>query len=235
MPLVKSQQYLMSKKAVIIFSGGLDSTTCMALAKQQGFSCTALTFDYKQRHSAELNAAQAIAHHLGVMDHRIFTLNLDQFGGSALTDEKIAVPDFVGSTEIPVTYVPARNTIFLSIALGLAEVIESNDIFIGVSHIDCSGYPDCLPEFIKVFQNMANLATKAGVAGNSITIHTPLINLNKAQTIALGIKAGVDYSMTVSCYRADAQGRACGRCDSCVYRKQGFSQAGIADPTRYQL
>ena len=224
----------MRKKAVIVFSGGLDSTTCLALAKQQGFDCTALTFDYMQRHSAELQAAQQVARQFSVTDHRIVTLNIGEFGGSALTDQNIDVPDFTQSDAIPLTYVPARNTVFLSIALGLAEVIKADDIFIGVSAIDYSGYPDCRPAFIEAFQHMANLATKAGVEGHPIKIYTPLINLNKAQTIALGIEAGVDYSMTVSCYRADDQGRACGTCDSCTVRKQGFAQAGIADPTRYQ-
>jgi 7-cyano-7-deazaguanine synthase len=224
----------MNEKAVIVFSGGLDSTTCLALAKQQGFDCTALTFDYQQRHCAELNAAQAIAHRMGVTDHRIVTLNMGQFGGSALTDQNIAVPDFEDTTQVPVTYVPARNSVFLSIALALAEAIEAYDIFIGVSHIDYSGYPDCRPKFIEAFQNMANLATKTAIEGHPIKIHAPLIHLDKAQTIKLGIQAGVDYSMTVSCYRADNEGRACGSCDSCVYRKQGFAQAGVADPTRYQ-
>ena len=224
----------MRKKAVIVFSGGLDSTTCLALAKQQGFDCTTLTFDYMQRHSAELQAAEQVARQFGVTDHRIVKLNIGEFGSSALTDQSIDVPDSTESDGIPLTYVPARNTVFLSIALGLAEAIKADGIFIGVSAIDYSGYPDCRPAFIEAFQHMANLATKAGIEGHPITIHTPLIGLNKAQTIALGIEAGADYSMTVSCYRADDQGRACGTCDSCTFRKQGFAQAGIADPTRYQ-
>ena len=224
----------MRKKAVIVFSGGLDSTTCLALAQQQNFECTALTFDYGQHHHAELQAARDIARYSAVADHRIVTLNIGQFGGSALTDHNIAISDFENSQAIPVTYVPARNTVFLSIALGLAEAIGAYDIFIGVSAIDYSGYPDCRPAFIEAFQHLANVATKTGVEGHPINIQTPLIDCNKAQTITLGIQAGVDYSMTVSCYRADDQGRACGTCDSCIYRQQGFMQAGIADPTRYQ-
>ena len=220
------------KKAVILFSGGLDSTTCLAFAKSQGFECHALSFNYGQRHSIELEAAKKIAAKMGVQ-HKIFNLEINQFGGSALTDTNIAVPDHSGNTAIPITYVPARNTIFLSIALGMAEVIGAKDIFIGVSYIDYSGYPDCRPEYIKAFTQLANLATKAGVEEGGIKIHTPIIHLSKADTIKLGHSLAVDYSDTVSCYRADPAGRACGKCDSCTFRKKGFADAGLIDPTRY--
>ncbi|WP_019215807.1 7-cyano-7-deazaguanine synthase QueC [Legionella tunisiensis] len=221
------------KKAVVLLSGGLDSTTCLAMAKAQGFACYALSFAYGQRHSVELSAARRVAAHLQVVEHRVVTLDLDQFGGSALTDETVSVPDYKGDGLIPVTYVPARNTVFLSIALGFAEVIAARDIFIGVSAIDYSGYPDCRPEFIAAFEHMANLATKAGVEGEFVKLHTPLQYLSKAETILAGKHLGVDYALTVSCYQATESGHACGRCDSCTYRRQGFKAAGIADPTLY--
>ncbi|WP_036254525.1 7-cyano-7-deazaguanine synthase QueC [Methylobacter sp. BBA5.1] len=223
----------MSKKAVILLSGGLDSITVLALAKQQGFKCYALSFDYGQRHNAELKAAARIATDYGVEEHKVINIGLSSIGGSALTDEHIAVPD-TAQEGIPVTYVPARNTIFLSFALGWAEVLNAHDIFIGVNAVDYSGYPDCRPEFIKAFQHLANLATKAGVEGEHFTIHTPLISLSKAEIIKLGTELGVDYNRTVSCYSADEQGRACGVCDACRLRKTGFTEAGIADPTQYQ-
>lgn len=221
------------KKAIVLLSGGLDSTTCLALAKSQGYSCYGLSFSYGQRHSTELLAAARIAQHMGAVP-RIVTLGVDLFAGSALTDKSIDVPDYQGSEEIPVTYVPARNTIFLSMALGFAESIGARDIFIGVSSIDYSHYPDCRPEFIKAFQTMANLATKAGVEGDPFTIHAPLQYLSKVQTIELGIKLGVNYALTVSCYQANDKGEACGQCDSCTFRKQGFAGAKVEDPTLYQ-
>ncbi|MCW8387256.1 7-cyano-7-deazaguanine synthase QueC [Fluoribacter dumoffii] len=221
------------KKAVVLLSGGLDSTTCLAFAAAKGFSCYALSFSYGQRHSFELNAAQRIAKHYNVVKHHIATLDTELFQNSALTDSTIEVPAFEGSTEIPVTYVPARNTIFLAMALGLAESIGARDIFIGASSIDYSHYPDCRPEFIEAFQKLANLATKAGVMGNRFSIHAPLQHLSKAQTIQLGVSLGVDYSLTVSCYRANEAGAACGECDSCTFRRRGFKEAGVADPTLY--
>jgi len=220
------------KTAIILLSGGLDSITVLALAQQQGYACYALSFDYGQRHNAELEAAKKIAQHYGVLDHKVIKLGLGSIGGSALTDENIAVP-MSPQQGIPVTYVPARNTIFLSFALGWAEVVDSHDVFIGVNAVDYSGYPDCRPEFIKAFQDMANLATKAGVEGHKIQIHTPLIALSKAEIIRQGLALGVDYAMTVSCYAADQQGRACGRCDACRLRAAGFSALGVADPTIY--
>lgn len=211
------------KKAVILLSGGLDSTTCLALAMSQGYECHALSFDYGQTHRAELNAAQKIAQHFRVKSHRIVDLkSLGEFGHSALTDEAIEVPDYQENGGIPITYVPARNTIFLSMAMGLAEALGARDIFIGVSAVDYSGYPDCRPEFIEAFQAMANLATKMTVEGETLRIHAPLMHLSKTETIALGLKLGVDYSITVSCYRADADGKPCGTCDSCVLREKGF-------------
>jgi len=223
----------MQKKAIVLLSGGLDSITVLALAKQQGFSCYALSFDYGQRHNAELIAAAQIAIDYQVADHKIIKLGLGSIGGSALTDEHIAVPHTL-QTGIPVTYVPARNTIFLSFALGWAEVLHLHDIFIGVNAVDYSGYPDCRPEFIESFQKLANLATKAGVEGAHFTIHTPLIHLSKAEIIKTGVALGVDYQRTVSCYSADTQGRACGECDACRLRKTGFIDAGLPDITRYQ-
>lgn len=222
-----------AKNAIILLSGGLDSITVLALAKQQGYGCYALSFDYGQRHNAELEAAKTIAQHYRVLDHKIIRLGLDSIGGSALTDDHIEVPQSP-QEGIPVTYVPARNTIFLSFALGWAEVLNVHDVFIGVNAVDYSGYPDCRPAFIKAFQVMANLATKVGVEGHEIRIHTPLIAMSKAEIIAQGIGLGVDYASTVSCYAADRQGRACGRCDACRLRKAGFAQAAVPDPTRYR-
>ncbi|WP_198242984.1 7-cyano-7-deazaguanine synthase QueC [methane-oxidizing endosymbiont of Gigantopelta aegis] len=223
----------MSKKAVILLSGGLDSITVLAHAKQQGYHCYALSFEYGQRHNAELEAARNIAKHYQVIEHKIIRIDLGSIGGSALTDDHIAVPQ-TPQQGIPVTYVPARNTIFLSFALGWAEVLQAHDIFIGVNAVDYSGYPDCRPEFIKAFQDLANLATKATVEGQQITIHTPLINLSKADIIKQGLALGVDYRHTVSCYSADPQGRACGQCDACRLRAAGFKNLGLEDPTRYQ-
>lgn len=221
------------KSAVILLSGGLDSITVLALAKQQGYECYALSFEYGQRHNAELNAAKSIAQHFGVIEHKIMPLGLASIGGSALTDQTIQVP-VVPQAGIPVTYVPARNTIFLAYALGWAEVLGIHDVFIGVNAVDYSGYPDCRPEFIKAFQTMANLATKVGVEGQQITIHTPLIDLSKTEIIRQGLALGIDYALTVSCYAADQEGKACGVCDSCRLRKAGFDGLGVADPTRYQ-
>lgn len=220
-------------KAVILLSGGLDSSTCLAIAKAQGFDCYCISFDYNQRHKAELDAAKKIANVLGACEHKIVSLSLDKLGGSALTDKNIDVPDYKGDNAIPITYVPARNTTFLAIALGYAEVINAYDIFIGVSAIDYSGYPDCRPEFITAFENLASLATKAGIQGKKFKIHTPLVDLSKAQTIKEGLKHKLDYGLTVSCYQLSEDGKACGVCDSCILRKQAFIEAGIADPTHY--
>ena len=221
-----------TKKAVVLLSGGLDSATCLAIAKSQGYDCYCLSLDYHQRHIAELQAANAVAKALGAVEHKTAQLDLSLFGGSALTDNAIAVPD-APSEGIPVTYVPARNTIMLSLALAWAEVLGAQDIFIGVNALDYSGYPDCRGEYVRAFQAMANLATKSAVEGKTITVHAPLIDLTKAEIIALGTQLGVDYSMTVSCYQADTQGRACGHCDSCRLRVAGFEAAGLHDPTRY--
>jgi 7-cyano-7-deazaguanine synthase len=223
----------MAEKAVVLVSGGLDSATTLAQAISEGYACHALTIRYGQRHEAELQAAAQLIRLLGAVEHKVLTLDLGAIGGSALTDRSIAVPE-EPSTGIPLTYVPARNTVFLALALGWAEVLGTPHIFIGVNAVDYSGYPDCRPEFIAAFENVANLATKAGVEGNAFKIHTPLINLSKAEIIRRGINLGVDYGLTVSCYAADGQGRACGRCDACRLRKQGFIQAGIPDPTVYQ-
>ena len=222
--------------AVVLLSGGLDSATALAEASAQGYRCYVLSFDYGQRSVTELNAARAIAQQQNVIEHRVIRLHLEDFGGSALTDHSIDVPDeepAADDDQIPLTYVPARNTVFLSLALGWAEVLGAQAIFIGVNAVDYSGYPDCRPEFISAFETMANLATKAGVNGQAIKIETPLIDLTKAQIIQRGTELGVDYSMTVSCYQADDDGRACRVCDSCRLRSQGFADAGIADPTRY--
>lgn len=219
--------------AVVLLSGGLDSATCLAIAKAQGFAPYCLSFDYGQRHSAELDAARRVAAAHGAAEHRILKLDLGQFGGSALTDTTIAVPTEGVQPGIPVTYVPARNTIMLSFALAWAEVLGANDIFVGVNAVDYSGYPDCRPEYIAAFQQMARLATKAGVEGEAMTIHTPLIDLSKAQIIQEGHTLGVDYSLTVSCYQANLAGEACGLCDSCRLRQAGFTAAGLADPTHY--
>ncbi len=219
--------------AVVLLSGGLDSATALAIARSQGFECYALSVDYGQRHSAELEAAKRVARTAGVRDHRIMHVDLAGIGGSALTDRSIAVPE-QPTTGIPVTYVPARNTMMLALALGWAEVLGARDIFIGVNFIDASGYPDCRPEFIAAFGQLAALATKAGVEGNPCRIHTPLIKWTKAQIIQEGTRLRVDYAQTVSCYQPDEQGRACGRCDSCRLRRAGFEAAGVPDPTRYQ-
>lgn len=222
------------KKAVILLSGGLDSATCLAIAKSQGYTPYCMSFDYGQRHNAETQAAARIVAAMGVVEHRVVKIDLAAFGGSALTDAAIEVPTAgVQETGIPVTYVPARNTIFLSYALAWAEVLKAEDIFIGVNAVDYSGYPDCRPEFISSFQVMARLATKTGVEGASLHIHAPLIFLTKAQIIQRGIALGVDYGMTVSCYKADAAGHACGECDACRLRRAGFDAAGVPDPTRY--
>lgn len=223
----------MIKKAVILVSGGLDSATVLAIAKDLGYECYALSFDYGQRHHSELEAASRLAKIYDVKEHKIIQLGMGEFGGSALTDEGINVPTEKASG-IPVTYVPARNTVFLSIALGWAEVLEAKDIFIGVNAVDYSGYPDCRPEFIDAFEKLANLATKAGVEEGGFKIHTPLINLSKAQIIQKGKALKVDYSATVSCYQANTEGEACGECESCRLRQQGFEKAKIQDPTRYQ-
>ena len=223
----------MTKKAVILVSGGLDSSTVLAMAKQQGFDCYTLSFDYGQRHRSELFAAAKVSEAMQVEAHKVVSLDLGTIGGSALTDTNIDVPEYETSG-IPVTYVPARNTVFLSIALGWAEVLGANDIFVGVNAVDYSGYPDCRPDYINAFEQMANLATKAGVEGNKLNVHAPLIDMTKGQIIQAGIKIGVDYSVTVSCYQADEQGAACGVCDSCRLRKQGFIDAGLKDPTRYK-
>lgn len=220
------------KRAVILLSGGLDSATVVAMAKADGFSCYTMSFDYGQRHRAELQAAERVAKDLGVVEHKVIGLNLNGIGGSALTDTSIAVPEAPGEG-IPVTYVPARNTVFLSLALGWAEVLGARDIFIGVNAVDYSGYPDCRPEFVESFERMANLATKAGVEGQGFTIQAPLQMLSKADIVKAGTRLGVDYGLTVSCYQADDQGRACGKCDSCRLRAEGFAVAGVTDPTRY--
>ena len=221
------------KKAIILLSGGLDSTTCLAIAKNQGFACYALSFQYGQKHDAELEAAKKIAAAFNVETHYIMPLSIGNMGCSALTDETIDVPNHKEDGKIPITYVPARNTIFLAIALGWAEVIAADAIFIGVSAVDYSGYPDCRPEYIAAFQQLAQLATKAGVEGNAIKIETPLIHLSKAQTIQQGHALGVDYALTISCYRANEEGLACGSCASCMLRKKGFLEAGVKDPTHY--
>ncbi|HLB56053.1 MAG TPA: 7-cyano-7-deazaguanine synthase QueC [Coxiellaceae bacterium] len=221
------------KKAVVLLSGGMDSATCLAVAREKGFMCYVLSFEYGQKHNAELVAAKNIAKCFGVACHEVVNLSIGNLVNSALTDNKIAVPDFSEQKIIPTTYVPARNTIFLSIALGWAEILNAEAIYIGANAVDYSGYPDCRPEYINAFQNMADLATKAGIEGKKIKIETPLIDLTKAEIIKLGIKLGVDYSMTVTCYRATHDGKACGKCDSCAYRKKGFVDAGIVDNTVY--
>jgi 7-cyano-7-deazaguanine synthase len=220
-------------RAVVLLSGGLDSATALAMARSQNFECYALSVEYGQRHFAELDAARRVAAAAGVHDHRIMRVDLAGIGGSALTDKAIAVPESP-TTGIPVTYVPARNTIMLSLALGWAEVLAAGDIFIGVNVLDYSGYPDCRPEFIAAFAQLATLATKAGVEGQPYRIQAPLISLSKAEIIREGLRLGVDYALTVSCYQADSDGRACGKCDSCRLRRAGFAAAGVSDPTRYQ-
>jgi 7-cyano-7-deazaguanine synthase len=216
----------------VLLSGGLDSATTLAIARERGFECHALSFAYGQRHRAELAAAARVARAQGVAEHRVIEIPIGQLGGSALTDERIAVPEH-GGAGIPVTYVPARNTVFLSLALALAEVLEAQTIFIGVTAVDYSGYPDCRPDFIAAFQALAELATKQGVEGRAVRIEAPLIAMSKADIIRRGIALGVDYAATVSCYNADVDGRACGHCDSCRFRREGFRAAGIPDPTRY--
>lgn len=224
-----------ARRAVVLVSGGLDSATCLAIARSEGFECYALSFAYGQRHSAELQSAARVAKALGAIEHRVMTIDLGAFGGSALTDTHIAVPEGPGTGGIPVTYVPARNTVFLSFALAWSEVLGARDIFIGVNAVDYSGYPDCRPEFIEAFERMANLATRVGVEGGSqLRIRTPLISLTKAEIVRRGTALGVDFSQTVSCYQADDAGRACGRCDSCRLRREGFAAAGMPDPTRYR-
>jgi 7-cyano-7-deazaguanine synthase len=220
------------KKAVVLLSGGLDSATALAMAKDQGFECYVLSFDYGQRSLTELNAARQIAVQMDVKEHRVIRLHLEDFGGSALTDHSIDVPE-EEVDGVPVTYVPARNTVFLSLALVWAEVLEAQNIFIGVNAVDYSGYPDCRPEYIAAFEAMANLATKSGISGQPLKLQTPLIDLTKAEIIQQGMALGVDYSLTVSCYQADDEGRACGQCDSCRLRAKGFEDAGVSDPTRY--
>lgn len=220
-------------KAIVLLSGGLDSATTLAIAKSQGYACYALSFDYGQRHRLELEAADKVAKHLGVIEHKLIHLNLDSIGGSALTDSHIDVPvTGVSADKIPVTYVPARNTVFLSLGLAWAEVLSASHLFIGVNAVDYSGYPDCRPEFITAFEKMANLATKAGVEGHPLQIHTPLINLSKAEIIEEGLRLGVDYSLTVSCYQPN-QAYACGVCDACRLRAEGFRALGVVDPTQY--
>lgn len=219
-------------RAVVLLSGGLDSATVLAVARERGFECYGLSFDYGQRHRIELDAAQRVAASLGVATHKLVRLDIGWMGGSALTDTRLDVPH-QPSAGIPVTYVPARNTIFLSIALGWAEVLNARDIFIGVNAVDYAGYPDCRPEFIQAFQSLANLGTRAGLEGHGFQVHAPLIKLSKAEIIATGARLGVDYAQTLSCYEPDAAGRACGTCDSCRLRAQGFADAGIPDPTPY--
>ena len=228
-----SFQLVVPPRAVVLLSGGLDSATTLAIARDAGFDCYCLSLDYGQRHSVELDAAARVAKSLGAREHRVLHLALSEFGGSALTDSSIAVPVDGVQSGIPVTYVPARNTIMLSLALAWAEVLGSRDIFVGVNAVDYSGYPDCRPEFIAAFETMANLATKAGVEGSKLRIHAPLIALTKAEIIQRGSSLGVDYGTTISCYQADEHGHACGVCDSCRLRKEGFSAAGLPDPTPY--
>ncbi|WJW74952.1 7-cyano-7-deazaguanine synthase QueC [Thiohalobacter sp. IOR34] len=220
-------------RAVVLLSGGLDSATVLALAREQGFACHALSLDYGQRHRAELAAAERVARAQGVAEHKVIPIDLTAIGGSALTDPQIAVPERP-SEGIPVTYVPARNTVFLSLALGWAEVLGAADIFVGVNAVDYSGYPDCRPEYIAAFERLANLATRAGVEGQQMHIRAPLIEMSKAEIIATGVRLGVDYGLTVSCYAADEAGRACGQCDSCRLRAAGFAAAGVPDPTVYR-
>jgi 7-cyano-7-deazaguanine synthase len=222
------------KPAVVLLSGGLDSATTLAIAREAGFACHCLSVDYGQRHRAELDAAARVAAALGAAAHRVVKLDLTVFGGSALTDSRIAVPVDGVEPGIPVTYVPARNTILLSLALAYAEVLGAGDIYFGANAVDYSGYPDCRPEYMRAFEALANLATKAAVEGRPLLLHTPIIDLTKAQIIARGVELGIDYSITVSCYQADVAGAACGRCDSCRLRQAGFAEAGAPDPTRYQ-
>ena len=221
-------------KAIVLLSGGLDSTTTLAIAKSEGFDCYALSFDYGQKQISELISAKNIAKQFGVVEHRIMSISLADIGGSALTDSNIDIPKYNESSEIPITYVPARNTVFLSFALAWAEVIGSQSIFIGVNALDYSGYPDCRPEYIKAYEVMANLATKQSIEGTKLNIHTPLIHLTKAKIITKGLSLGIDYSKTTSCYQANSDGEACGECDACVLRRNGFDEANVEDPTMYQ-
>ncbi|SHH29680.1 7-cyano-7-deazaguanine synthase [Hydrocarboniphaga daqingensis] len=221
-----------ARRAVVLLSGGLDSATVMAIARSEGYELYAISVAYGQRHMAEIKASADVARSLGARRHQVMHVNLNDVGGSALTDTSIDVPE-TPSEGIPVTYVPARNTLFLSLALGWAEVVGATDIFIGVNAVDYSGYPDCRPEFVAAFERLANVATRVGIEGGGIQIHTPLIDLSKADIVRIGTQLGVDYAQTVSCYQADDQGRACGRCDSCRLRRAGFESAGITDPTRY--
>lgn len=220
------------RRAVVLVSGGLDSATVLAAARADGWACHAVSFDYGQRHRAELDAARQVTQALGAVEHRVVRLDLGAIGGSALTDCAIDVPD-AGRPGIPVTYVPARNSVFLSVALGYAEVVAARDLFIGVNAVDYSGYPDCRPAFVEAFEKLANVATRAGLRGEAFHVHAPLMELGKAGIIRRGISLGVDYAATVSCYRADTAGRACGRCDACELRRRGFREAGVRDPTRY--
>ena len=222
-----------NKRAVILLSGGLDSATVLASVRAEGYDCYTMSFDYGQRHRSELEASRRISVALGAVEHKVVGIDLDGIGGSALTDTSLAVPESVSSDEIPITYVPARNTVFLALALGWAEVLQAYDIFIGVNDVDYSGYPDCRMAFIQAFEQVANLATREGVEGRPFRIQAPLQSLSKAAIIRLGTQLGVDYALSVSCYQADEQGRACGVCESCQLRKQGFVSAGISDPTRY--
>lgn len=221
-----------TKRAIVLLSGGLDSATCLAIANASGYESYALSFSYGQRHSAELEASSRVANHLGARMHRVANIDLAVFGGSALTDPGIDVPE-TPTEGIPVTYVPARNTVFLAYALAWAEVLQANDVFIGVNAVDYSGYPDCRPDFIDAFETMANLATKRGVEGHHLKVHAPLMQMSKSRIIQEGVRLGVDYGLTVSCYQADQKGAACGKCDSCRLRREGFLQAGVSDPTRY--
>lgn len=222
-----------SLRAVVLLSGGMDSATCLALARRDGCACHALSFDYGQRHRAELAAAAQVARKLGAVEHRTVRIGLGDIGGSALTDPETQVPTTPGSG-IPVTYVPARNTVFLSFALGLAEVLDADRLYAGMNAVDYSGYPDCRPAYLEAFQRLANLATRRGVEGRPITIHTPLLLMSKAQIVRTGTELGVDFASTVSCYQATPEGKACGSCDACRLRKSGFVAAGVADPTRYR-
>jgi len=220
-------------RAVVLLSGGMDSATCLAIARAEGLDLFALSFDYGQKHNSELAAAAAVATSIGVSEHRVLQMDLGAIGGSALTDERISVPE-TGGDDIPATYVPARNTVFLSFALGWAEVLDADTIYVGVNAVDYSGYPDCRPEYIAAFQRVADLATRRSIEGNPIRISAPLIDFSKGEIVRRGLELGVDYGLTVSCYQADAEGRACGRCDACRLRRAGFEEAGYADPTPYQ-